>query len=387
MTDLDLAAKSHARFSASSAHRWLNCRGSVRLIESLNLPRETNIYGAEGSFAHAYAAKCLETGTDAWEYAGEEGEYEGFPFAVDAEMVEGIQVYLDAVRAIEGGLQVEVQGTLGEGFEDCAGTSDAVAVAPKLYSIVDFKYGAGLGVEPDDNSQLKIYAAIATKNMKSKQAVAQLGIVQPRKPHPKGPVRFWDISLADLRAWVEGTLKPAILEAREPGAPLAVGDWCRWCPAFEHCPEQKSRTKMIVARIQDEGAPAVEAMEPWEIGEMLDLWPLIQQHFRSLSERAFEMMLKGVKIPGQKIVAGRASRTYKDGAAAAAETELGAVALSTPMLLSPAQLEKVGPEGKKFVSEWAYKVPGRPTMAKVSDPKPEVVVDKTDPNATFGDMV
>ena len=48
---------SHALLAPSSAHRWIECPGSVVL--SKDIPETTSEYAEEGTFAHAVAAHCL----------------------------------------------------------------------------------------------------------------------------------------------------------------------------------------------------------------------------------------------------------------------------------------------------------------------------------------
>lgn len=47
------APKNHAVLSASSAHRWLNCPGSVSLTK--DMPDTKSEYAEEGRLAHAVA--------------------------------------------------------------------------------------------------------------------------------------------------------------------------------------------------------------------------------------------------------------------------------------------------------------------------------------------
>ena len=46
---------SHARLSASSAERWINCPGSIKLAEELNLKGTSSAYADEGTLAHSVA--------------------------------------------------------------------------------------------------------------------------------------------------------------------------------------------------------------------------------------------------------------------------------------------------------------------------------------------
>ena len=49
----------HAKLSASKAHRWIECPGSIRLEEQLEPSNHESSYAREGTLAHEYAAKAL----------------------------------------------------------------------------------------------------------------------------------------------------------------------------------------------------------------------------------------------------------------------------------------------------------------------------------------
>jgi hypothetical protein len=53
--NIEHSKRKHSKFAASSAKRWLNCPGSVRLSEKAP-PQFESIYAKEGTDAH----ECLE---------------------------------------------------------------------------------------------------------------------------------------------------------------------------------------------------------------------------------------------------------------------------------------------------------------------------------------
>ena len=85
----------HARLSASSAHRWMLCAGSVRLSDGL--PNKSSANAAEGTLAHDIAARCLITKAPPQKCLGREGERDGHKVVCDQEMVDGVQFYLDNI--------------------------------------------------------------------------------------------------------------------------------------------------------------------------------------------------------------------------------------------------------------------------------------------------
>jgi hypothetical protein len=92
--------------------------------------------------------------------------------------------------------------------------------------------------------------------------------------------------------------------------------------------------------------------------------------------------MEGVEVPGTKLVYMRTDRVWKDDVEGKAAARFGDNAYTLPKLLSPAAMEKL-PEGKAFVSEWAYKPEAGYTVALADDPRPAVAL-KT-PEEKYGD--
>ncbi len=97
-----LTSIAHATLGGSSAKRWMNCTGSIRMIEALppELRNVETVYAAEGTAAHKLGSTCLEENRDAIEYVDREfGRFGDRVFLVDEDMSEAVQKYLDTVRA------------------------------------------------------------------------------------------------------------------------------------------------------------------------------------------------------------------------------------------------------------------------------------------------
>src|SRR5690606_33953284 len=138
----------HARLSASSAHRWMVCPGSVRL--SKGLPNTSSASAAEGTLAHDIAARCLTAGVGPQSCLGREAERDGHKVVCDQEMVDGVQFYLDTIeedykKGDEVAVEVDVTSALQKIDSDLGGTADYTRWRPKTKSlrVFDFKYGAG----------------------------------------------------------------------------------------------------------------------------------------------------------------------------------------------------------------------------------------------------
>jgi len=96
----------HAKLSASAAHRWMVCPGSIR--ESEGMPDKPSEAAATGTVAHDIASQCLTEGGKNFEnFLKTEIISDDFHVIVTEEMLEAIWIYLkyiDDLRAEEQGM-------------------------------------------------------------------------------------------------------------------------------------------------------------------------------------------------------------------------------------------------------------------------------------------
>lgn len=211
-------AKKHARLSASSAHRWMQCPASVRLSDGL--PRESSAYAELGTMAHSIASFCFKQGIRAEQIVHE------YPDA--------IQMYLDFIGK-GGGVDVDVTPGLIK-LDGCLGGElDHMEIRGNTLHVTDFKFGTGVTVEVKDNKQLKIYA-LGSLLMTEGNTVQEvkINVVQPRLTGKKDRIKSDTMSALDLLDFA-GEVKQAAEATRKPDAPVVPGvEQCRWCPAGKH---------------------------------------------------------------------------------------------------------------------------------------------------------
>ncbi len=129
----------HSPLGASGAERWMNCAGSVTLLNALgeDLSDEPD-YRREGVAMHEGAAHALEQNLDAWELVGMEFNQT----AMTPELADPIQIYLDYCRTLKGERYIEyaISSPVHPQFY---GTLDYGCYGPTL-EIVDLKGGQGV---------------------------------------------------------------------------------------------------------------------------------------------------------------------------------------------------------------------------------------------------
>lgn len=388
----------HSRLGPSSAHRWMNCTGSVRVIAANGLTEEeASEYAAKGSVCHTVAAECLMNGKEAWEFCGRHYKQDGFDFEFDEEMVVWVDEAIQAVRQemkkwehLGAILYVETQVS-SEFDPEAYGTADIRIEVPGHFLIVmDFKFG-WIRVQPSDE-QLKLYGTYAYEMRgtrmtgKGEPKEIRLCILQPRLPNPADHIR-WNkdpITPQQLEEWFFGEVLIKMAETRDPNAPLTMGDHCKFCPANTSgkCPAMfKEATTLNIGvpldTISNEDlndlANKVKLLENFLKGVMFDLtnrakmghkfkdWKLVEK----MGDRLWHVEIEtdDLDAEGKKI-----KRLVRD----ILRDQYAEKAFSDPELKSPAQIEKL-PGGKKLTARFAYKPSTGQTIAPTQDNREPVV--------------
>lgn len=381
---------SHSLLGASGFHRWSRCPPSVNLQIQLGLePEGSSEYANEGTAAHYVAEQCFVDNADAWEFAGEEIEVEGIGYIVDKDMVDNVQMFLSYCRSLpidrldveqEVEIDLEALEPYGKPPFSLHGTADAVGVrtrgSPAIY-IGDFKYGAGIRVEPDD-AQLFYYAlgvlqyiwlnelwGIGKYDLGHIKVV--LFLVQPRHDHPDGPIRVYETTADAIWTWGQAELLPAVKNIDNPRAPYVPGDHCQFCPVRKACP----MIATAFAEFTETGDPRHVPNEV--LSEHLDLVKPVRQYIKALDETAYAQLREGQSVPGYKLVEKYGDRTWKEGAFDKLVQEGGVSQdqLYESKPLTPAKAEKIEGLGP-LVQQWAYKPTSGWTVAPQSDKREEV---------------
>ena len=271
-TGITGSANDHARLSPSDSKRWTSCTGAIAYQEANahRCPKDTGSREAnEGTEAHEWAAKVLQG-----EITLKDVPDSFMPYVGDY-VEHCLSLVPDGVKPL-----VEVQVPLWY-QTDQTGTADFGIVTAERVTGRDLKYGAGVLVTSEDNTQLAIYTWSLIKLYEdiidfTPETIIDLAVYQPR--HREGCDQpAWITTYAELEKFcrdieyraiqareganrVRSLIAPIserdvsceeILEAA-PGLQFKPGEGdggaCRWCKAKAFC---EARHAAITENIPD----------------------------------------------------------------------------------------------------------------------------------------
>jgi hypothetical protein len=232
----------HALLSASGSKRWLSCTPSAKL--EATLPEQKRPPGAfdfsqEGTTAHALAEAKLR------HHFGQIGieEYEN-----EIATVKATPYYNDDFEANVDSYVLYVRSQIGEGdtplFEqrvdfsdwvpDGFGTADVVILSKHSIRVIDLKFGKGIPVSAQDNTQLRLYALGAYSKFKEEYPdikEVSYTIHQPRLDS----ISTDGTTISKLVDWANYFVKPKAKKAWSGAGEFLPGDWCGFCRAKAQC--------------------------------------------------------------------------------------------------------------------------------------------------------
>lgn len=380
--NINHAGRAHALLSASGASRWMSCTPSARLEEGFK--SESSVYAAEGTLAHefaelalrhsqgqmpdeAYAAALISLRQNDLYTDDMEEHVAKYVDHVLESFAEAKALTPDALMLIEE--RVDLTHYIEEGFGSC----DDIIIADSLMIVEDLKYGKGVKVDADNNSQLKLYAlgALRRYEMHYDIETVRMSIIQPRLDH----ISTWEISAEELVAWGETVVKPKAALAYEGKGDLCAGEWCRWCKAAPKCKAladySMQAAKMEFAK-EDPKKADPRILTDDKLAEMYLQIPVIEIWINRVSEWMLDEALKGRHFKDLKLVEGRSVRAWSDSEAV--ETVLLSNGLTTEQIYSSKLLgigavEKILGKAKfnALLTDLIIKPQGKPSLVHSSD--------------------
>lgn len=348
----------HALLSPSKSHQWIPCPGSIALEHQLGVDKQdgSSEFADQGTAAHEIASYCLKAKEDAASqlgtnvYVRDEAGVTRRTFVCDQEMVDNVQIYLDEVRRRVGPgdmLLVEQRVSLERtmGMPGQGGTADAIIMhADGGVTVIDLKYGAGVKVYVQGNTQALSYGCgvLETFDMLYDFTRVKLVIVQPRMDNIAEtewlPIEvLHDHGKAMFNASL--TVNVALMQVAD-GSPISPKFFapsknaCHWCKAKHAC---DALLKVATQEIADEfavvpGVDMIEAAAANEVpsfgmnnlGKAFASIPVLEMWIEAVRTEVNRQVHNGMIVDGPdglplKLVASKGGhRTWKDPARAEA---------------------------------------------------------------------
>lgn len=298
--------RAHALLSASGSSRWLNCTASARLEEGI--PDKGSFYAYEGTLAHEIGEAILLDDTGALDrHTKHELFYEG--------MINEVEIYTSYCQErlnelvtkdpTGADMYVEERLSLNKYIPNGFGTCDCILVGGDSIEIVDLKFGKGVPVDVENNSQLMLYAlgALDFLDYLYDFKTVRMTIAQVRTLG----ITSFDMTVKDLRQWAEEVVKPKAVEADKGGTTPVPGDWCTFCKFRNRCKPRADRLQSIVDRYKGKDSLSEE-----DIANILSNAKSIEKWIKDIKDYALEEAMNGVQFPGWKLVEGRSNRRIAD---------------------------------------------------------------------------
>ena len=236
-----------------------------------------------------------------------------------------------------------------------------LSVSRKALLIADFKFGS-VKVNVKKSAQHGVYAISsrvdpATKDMWSDVEEVIYAIIQPRV---KGVVSTHTYSVEDIDNFEKVYVEAMSRDNINPGS------HCKYCPAEPYCEERRryvAAANLLGARDQIELTAAA--------GMVIE----IEDWVKSIKEELYLQMVRGVPVPGWKIVEKRHTRKWTDEKAAEKAIKLPKKDMFATKMLTPAQMEKVIKKNKVNVdlSKFIVSVSPGTTIATEDDSREAII--------------
>ena len=378
-----MGKRKHAVLPASSSARWIACTRSALL--NLQTDEEYSPYAAQGTDAHAVCEhlikkalgrKSRDPTPDLTWYDQEMLECaEGYRDFVLEQIEEAKMLSSDPYVGIE--QRLDYSKWVPEGF----GTGDCVIIADGLLHIIDYKYGVGIPVAAEKNSQLMCYAVAALDTFEGIYHMerVKLSIYQPRREN----VCTWETTKDELLKWANEVLAPAATLALNGKGEFKPGSHCTFCKVKETC---RARAEEEMKLMKYEFADP-EFLSDDEIALILPVIDNLTAWTSDVKEYALKKALSGVHFKGFKVVEGKANRKYIDeGAVAQRLSEAGCDPYEKKVKGITTLSRELGKKRFETLLEGLlFRPKGNPVLVPESDKRPEYVTVTNDDFETEGE--
>jgi len=366
--------KLHAKLSASGSEKWMTCTPSAKMEESFT--DESSEFAREGTFAHAVFEQELLM-------------FLGRPFT-DLDPTDVEQYYnsalhdyvLEAVSAVverikeaytvckDPKILVEQRLDFSPWVPEGFGTGDVVIVTDSLIEVMDLKYGKGIVVDAEDNSQMRLYGLGAYNEFSHLYDIktCRMTILQPRLNNYPSE----QLAMDKLLDWGRDVVKPLAKLAWEGKGEMRAGEHCTkgFCRARYQCPQRAKQAYELASASFALVEPELLSME--QIVKVLPKADMLIDWLNDVKSYALKKAEKGVEIPGYKLVEGRSNRKYSkpdDVAKRLIDSGINEALIYEKSLLGITAMEKVlgKKEFTRLLDDLIVKPEGKPTLVANSD--------------------
>ncbi len=387
----------HAVFSPSASKMWLGCPASlhVNLKARLENAEDSKTYSDEGKIAHQVAEEWLKTGKKPIHLINTVVKMPTGDVLITEEMLSYVAEYVAMCQSVEGEKFVEFRVDFSHltPIPDQFGTIDHVCCSNDTLTITDLKYGLGVKVDAENNTQLQIYAlgCVEFFNFLYDFKKVVMRICQPRRNH----ISEWEISIDELLTFGEKIRQGALTALNEPNKYNPSLERCQFCRGRATC---TANAQMIEAAIDEKFAdcsfedtveridngefatnlPDVSVLNDEQLEKVFLKTKQIKLFLDAVEKKVFDNAMKGSKMHHIKLVRGRKTRSWQDEATVVeslAALGLGIDDIAPRTLVTPAKAEKLLkragiPPTKLDEDGMIANRQGSPTLVPISDPRP-----------------
>jgi len=352
----------------STAKRVIGCPGSVALCAKMP-PKPSSKYADEGTLLHSVMDKILADGVTPESLIGM--QYEDITLTQEL-LDEKVYPALKALDEIDPNKEMEYATETRVGFGDFLpgvfGSTDLLGRIGRRAFILDWKFGSGVAVDATDNPQLMFYAAAAMRTPEVQWVFDECDEVECIIVQPPS-VKRWVTTTKRIKLF-EQELATAVKISSMPDAPLNAGEHCRWCAAKPTCPKMTGLADRTLHA-------QIDILNVAQIAEYLKKADMLEQWIADVRGLAHQVLDAGKPVPGFKLVAKRAIRSWSDedqALVAMMNEGIPEEELTTVKVISPAQAEKVlKKHGKQLPANQVVAVSSGSTLVEESDPRPAVL--------------
>lgn len=422
---LDYVFDGHAGAGPSASERWINCTASLgasrRFLETLTPNQQAewslaNTAARQGTTAHRAAeAEALallgrttreEADRTLTELTFEPLDGEEYNPDMAAYIIE----YTDliSVLATERGAEnilieqrvsaaVPLTGLWDGDVYEVKGSADCIALPTEEHPsvvVADLKYGNGVDVDVNENSQARIYGLGVLGMLTGEDGALPFGedtevtyyIAQPRL----GGIKEWTETVGDLLDWRDEVLAPALTAALygvdEGGAKFTPSEGaCQFCPARGSCAalavqreEQAKELFDVVIHAEHKGEefPETGLLSDERLASLLTQAQGLVKIADDLKAEVQRRMYRGAQIPGFVLVNYTPPRYWRDTAKEVVDhdmpEDIRASLYKPPTLVTPTQALKIlkdtdDPDAISRINEVIEVPDKRPVVAPEGD--------------------